>query len=223
PLRDGAIELRAGPTEPGDPEGWNIDTAKRRIVSRIDQLAPNLAILSPGDILPDVSLQRPAGTGIAFADWHESPPDDAPRSSWSLVLFADATAGEPETALKAAAETLAGIRTEATARSVEATPAERFWLRFRPLIVLVLNEDTSFDVAGTRPDVAGVDVLYSARPDLTIDRLPLAPIVAVGIDRGRVIGAMSSSDGANESGAEAPLDVVRFVDQLIAPASNPDE
>ncbi|MEO0632424.1 MAG: hypothetical protein AAFY46_17105, partial [Planctomycetota bacterium] len=91
------------------------------------------------------------------------------------------------------------------------------------LIVLVLNEDTSFDVAGTRPDVAGVDVLYSARPDLTIDRLPLAPIVAVGIDRGRVIGAMSSSDGANESGAEAPLDVVRIVNQLIAPASNPDE
>ena len=222
-LRDGTVELRSGPIKPGEPDSWSIETSNRRIVSRIDQLAPNLAILEPGDTLPNVSLQHPDGTGITLADWHDTPPEGSQRAPWSVVVFADATSIDPSDALRAAAETLAEVRAESAERASEAAPAERFWLRFRPLIVLVLAEDTAFETEGTRPDLANADVLYSARPDLTIDRLPLAPLIAVGIDRNRVIGAMGAAASVTNNGAEAPLDVVRLVDQLAAPSRNRGE
>ncbi len=214
-LRDGAIELRASPIEPGDPEAWSIATDRRRIVTRIDQLAPSLAILSRGDLLPDLHLQRADGTGITVADWHESPPEDAPRASWSLILFADATSADPAAALRGAAQRLDAIRQEAASRELEASPAERFWLRYRPLIVLVMPEESAFEARGSWPDAENTELLYSTRPDLTIDRLPLAPFIAVSIDRDRVIGAMS----ARSDGDWAQL----FVEQMLEPASNNDD
>ncbi len=222
-LRDGSIELRAGPVEPGDPEAWAIATGNRRIVSRIDQLAPNLAMLEAGEVLPDLSLQHPDGTGVTLADWHEAPPEGAPRAPWVLILFADATSADPAIALRRASDTLADIRAESLRRRAGAEPAERFWLRFRPLIVLVLAEDEALDASGVRPDLAEVEVLYSTRPDLTIDRLPLAPILAVGIDRDRVIGVLSAAGTERDSGAGAPLDVDDVVEQLTAPSRNEPE
>lgn len=215
PLRDGAIELRASPAEPGDPRTWPIDTDRRRIVERIDQLAPSLAVLRAGDLLPDVSLQHADGAGLSLVEWHESPPNTSQRSPWSLILFVDATSTDPGRALSLAVSTLEAIGREAATRRAAAAPAKRFWLRYRPLVVLVLPEEAAFDTQPPRPDAPGVDVLYSTRPDLTVDRLPLASLVAVAIDRDRVIGAVS----ATNNGAEAPL----LVDQLVAPASNASE
>lgn len=218
PLRDGSIELRASPIEPGDPSDWIVSTDHRRIVSRIDQLAPNLSMHALGELLPDSLLKRPDGASLSLVDWHEMPAD-GPQSPWSVILFADATRVSPDEARRNAEDVLRSIEAEADGRRKQAGPAERFWLRFRPLIVLVLPDDGAFDREPVELVNASADVLISARPDLTIDRLPLAPIVAVAIDSGRVIGAISETN----SGAEAPLRVDRFVDQLVAPASNPSE
>ncbi|MEL6497501.1 MAG: hypothetical protein AAF937_00330 [Planctomycetota bacterium] len=219
-LRNGTVDLRVGAIDPGPPAEWEIETTARRRVSRIDQLAPNRTMLGATDALPDVAFQMPDGTGVSLAEWHAQPPPGAARSPWSVVLFADATASDASHVLRQAETMLRQIKREAVRRGDGATPAERFWLRFRPLIVLVLAQETALEPAGSRPRLEGVDVLYSTRPDQTIDRLPFAPMVAVGIDRNRVIGAIGKASEPTNNGAEAPFDATGFVDQLAAPSRN---
>lgn len=211
-LRDGSLELRAAPAEPGDPKEWAIDMTGLRPVQRIDQLAPALPRLAEGDVFPDLRLLTAEAEGRDLSEWHESPSPGAPRAPWSVLLIADATGQPPEAALASARSHLDRIASAALRRRAD-SPAEQFWLRFRPLIVVVMPEDFALAEQRRIDPPAGTDVLISTRPHRTIDRLPVSETVAIAIDRDRIIGAIGVGTGDAAVGS--------FIDAMLRPASNP--
>ncbi|MEO1584441.1 MAG: hypothetical protein AAFR96_07710 [Planctomycetota bacterium] len=218
PIREGIVETRAAPTNPGDPASWSIDTRGLRRVTRIEHLASRLPEFQTGQTLPDLALSTFEGTPTDLASWQESVPASAPRAPWSLAVFVDATAIGPGEALAEAAFAIDRIQRAALDRRVDAEPAERFWLRFRPLVVIVLD-----GVAPTMPRSdawaadAGIeaDILLSASPRDTIDRLPRARVVAVAVDAERTIGAVQQID--TTEGAAA------LIEQMLVPTRNAPE
>lgn len=201
-MRDGTISLRAAPATPSDPETWPIPVDGRRIVERLDQLAPSGPAIEIGSLLPDLVLVREGVGQPLSAILAETPP--APVATWTLLIFAESEFLE---AARAAAST---IHSAAVARSMVLDPTSAYWLRHRALIVEVVREEF------LRPTQAPADApshWRTPRPDLTLDRLPPAVgPVAIAIDSGRVVGAVQP--------LESPKDFGALLDQMLIPAQN---